>query len=201
MAGKRILPSFARDVEAAEPSWMVFTPIAAWNGTISGSPDRNSLIAGRAGRGSEVGANDLLYKKAGMRCRIRRVAGWCPTFVMGNRVDVDVLGHSASATLGAFVLYILYRHQNRQPFSLFQAINIRVDGDSKAWIILMDMIVSSAIGGISVTLLTRPVTASQAFAAGLGMTGLFSAHLRETGGRPSASSGSAKATSRKGKQP
>lgn len=88
------------------------------------------------------------------------------------------LALSASAVLGAFVLYILYRHQNRQPFSLFVALNIPVGNSASYWVILLDMIVSSVIGGVSVTLMTAPVTASQVFAAGLGMTGIFSAHLR-----------------------
>jgi hypothetical protein len=97
---------------------------------------------------------------------------------------------SGSAVLGAFVLYILYRHQNRQPFSLFVALNIPVGNSASYWVILLDMIVSSVIGGVSVTLLTVPVTVSQAFAAGLGMTGIFSAHLRgldnPPGGNPPA---------------
>lgn len=87
----------------------------------------------------------------------------------------------AATTLGAFVLYILNRLQNRQPFSLFLALNVAMDNSAKPGVILLDMFLSSLIGAGVVYLLTTPVTVPQALVAGLGMTGVLSAHAKETG--------------------
>lgn len=74
------------------------------------------------------------------------------------------------------ILYLLNGLHNKQPFSLFKAINIDVS-DNAAWhTILIDMIVSSVIGGIAVYYLTSPTPIPQAIVAGLGMTGVLSAH-------------------------
>jgi archaellum biogenesis protein FlaJ (TadC family) len=88
-----------------------------------------------------------------------------------------------STAFGAFVLYILNRHQNRQPFSLFVALNVDVGQKASAWLVLLDMIVSSVIGAGVVYLLTQPVTVPQAVVAGLGMTGILSSHAKDTGGK------------------
>jgi hypothetical protein len=87
-----------------------------------------------------------------------------------------------ATTLGAFVLYILNRLQNRQPFSFFRALNIEVGNSAGAPTIFFDMLISSLIGAIVVYLLTEPATVPQAVIAGLGMTGVLSAHAKETGG-------------------
>lgn len=88
-----------------------------------------------------------------------------------------------STAFGAFVLYILNRHQNRQPFSLFVALNVDVGQKAYAWLVLLDMIFSSMIGAGVVYLLTQPVTVPQAVVAGLGMTGILSSHAKDTGGQ------------------
>jgi hypothetical protein len=85
-------------------------------------------------------------------------------------------------TLGAIVLYILNRLQNRQPFSLFRALNVEVGNSATPFIIFFDMLFSSLIGAVVVFLLTQPVTVPQAVVAGLGMTGVLSAHSQDTGG-------------------
>ncbi len=97
------------------------------------------------------------------------------------RTAVPAVYLLSSTALGAFVLYILHRHQNRQPFSLFLALNIDVGSSAPAWKILLDMICSSAIGAVVVYLLTEPVTVPQSVVAGLGMTGILSAHSKEKG--------------------
>lgn len=84
--------------------------------------------------------------------------------------------------LGSFVLYLLNRLDRRQPFSLLQAIRIDVSHETgKPSVILLDMVISSALGGIVVMLIAVPTTTVQAVISGLGMTGLLSVHAR--GGR------------------
>jgi len=82
---------------------------------------------------------------------------------------------------GAFVLYVMNRLNNRQPFSLFAAINIDVGSNGKPKTIFGDMIFSSMIGAIIVLPLTGPTTISQALAAGLGLTGILSAYSKSSG--------------------
>lgn len=81
---------------------------------------------------------------------------------------------------GAFVLYLLNRNAGRQPFSLFQVLNIDISRETgKPHTILFDMIVSSLIGGGIVFALVHPESTGQAIVAGLGMTGLLSAYAKE----------------------
>lgn len=77
------------------------------------------------------------------------------------------------AMFGAFVLYVLNRLNNRQPFSLFTAMQVPMD--SRPLLILLDMLVSSAIGAGVVILIVNPTSASAAGTAGLGLTGVLSA--------------------------
>jgi hypothetical protein len=81
---------------------------------------------------------------------------------------------------GAFVLYVMNRLNNRQPFSLFAALNIDVGINGKPKTIFGDMIFSSMIGAIIVLPLTGPTTISQALAAGLGLTGILSAYSKSS---------------------
>jgi hypothetical protein len=85
------------------------------------------------------------------------------------------------AWLGAFTLYVLNRHQGKQPFSLFRALNIDVlTPAARPFTILIDMILSSALGALVVMPLTLPSTVAQAVIAGLGMTGILAAHTKQT---------------------
>lgn len=84
------------------------------------------------------------------------------------------------AFLGAFVLYLLNRLQDKQPFSLFKAININIGSDARSFTILFDMLISSCLGAIVIIPLTSPSTVPQAIVAGLGMTGILSAHTKTT---------------------
>jgi hypothetical protein len=77
-----------------------------------------------------------------------------------------------SAMFGAFVLYTLNRLNERQPFSFFTALQIKVDGPLKTF---SDMIISSALGAGVVLLVTHPATVAEAGASGLGLTGILSA--------------------------
>jgi len=77
--------------------------------------------------------------------------------------------------LGAFTLYVLNRLHNKQPFSLFTALNVDMGSAASAKIILFDMFLSSVIGTLVVVPLTSPSTVPQAIIAGLGMTGILSA--------------------------
>jgi hypothetical protein len=79
---------------------------------------------------------------------------------------------------GAFVLYLLNRLNNRQPFSLFTALQVRID--SRPGVIFSDMIVSSAIGAGVVFLLLNPTSVPEAMTAGLGLTGVLSAFGKDT---------------------
>lgn len=82
--------------------------------------------------------------------------------------------------LGAFVLYLLNRLQGKQPFSLFRGLNINVGSGAWPIVILLDMVISSILGSILVIALTAPITVPQAVVAGLGMTGILSAHTEPT---------------------
>jgi hypothetical protein len=81
---------------------------------------------------------------------------------------------------GAFILYVLTRTGGRQPFSLFYAININTDRSAHPMTVLLDMTCSSALGGIAVYFLTSPSNYAQAIVVGLGMTGILSAHAKDT---------------------
>src|SRR5690242_3275703 len=81
---------------------------------------------------------------------------------------------------GAFILYVLTRTGGRQPFSLFLAININIDRSARPYVIFSDIVISSLIGAGAVFLLTAPGNYAQAIVAGLGMTGVLSAHAKET---------------------
>jgi hypothetical protein len=83
-----------------------------------------------------------------------------------------------AAMFGAFVLYLLNRLNNRQPFSLFTALQVKID--SRPGIIFSDMIVSSAIGAGVVFLLLNPTSVPEAMTAGLGLTGVLSAFGKDT---------------------
>ena len=85
------------------------------------------------------------------------------------------------AFCGGASLYILNRLYNRQPFSLFRAINIPVDLTARPFTILCDIFFSSAVGAIVVVHLTDPQTVQHAIAAGLGMTGILSVHSSQIG--------------------
>lgn len=99
-----------------------------------------------------------------------------------------LIGKSASlffyTFMGAFVLYILNRHQGKRPFSLFSAINIDVSERAKAFTILLDMVFSSLIGSIVVLALVEPNTIAQSVVAGLGMTGILSANSTDIKSSP-----------------
>lgn len=83
--------------------------------------------------------------------------------------------------LGAFTLYILNRLQNQQPFSLFRALKADLGNSPGAAVVFLDMLLSSLIGAAVVCLLAQLATIPQAVVAGLGMTGVLSAHAQNTG--------------------
>jgi hypothetical protein len=96
--------------------------------------------------------------------------------------DNDLLlatSHFWAAGFGCFVLYLLSRLNDRQPLSLLRALSIELR--KKPLLMFFDMIVSSAIGAGIVLILFRPGTASEAGAAGLGLTGILSALGRDAG--------------------
>lgn len=80
--------------------------------------------------------------------------------------------------VGAFALYILNRTGGRQPFSLFSVLNVDVGRTGQPGVILLDMIISSAIGCLLVFWIAQPQNQAQAVVAGLGMTGLLSSHAK-----------------------
>lgn len=81
--------------------------------------------------------------------------------------------------LGACVLYMLNRINNKQPFSLFSAINMGIKPTTKPLLIICDMMLSSIIGAAVVVPLVQPHTAGQCIISGLGMTGIFSAFSKQ----------------------
>jgi hypothetical protein len=86
------------------------------------------------------------------------------------------------ATLGAFVLYLLNRLQERRPFSLFSGLNIDVGIKAKPLIIFTDMLISSLLGGVLVIALSSPESIPQSLLGGLGLTGLLSPFSHDTRG-------------------
>jgi hypothetical protein len=98
---------------------------------------------------------------------------------LGTPVDLLLLAkHYFAAMFGAFVLYLLNRLNNRQPFSLFTALQVTLD--SRPSMIFSDMIVSSGIGAGVVFLLLNPTSVPEAVTAGLGLTGVLSAFGKDT---------------------
>lgn len=83
------------------------------------------------------------------------------------------------AYLGAVTLYVLNKQQQKQPLSLFSALNVDM-GKAPFFVVLLDMVFSCLLGTFGVVALTSPDTAAQALAAGLGMTGLLSVYTKET---------------------
>jgi hypothetical protein len=74
--------------------------------------------------------------------------------------------------LGAIALFVIERNRGREPFSVFQAINLV----SPHWVVRsFDLLISCALSALVVYLLAHPNTAQQAIAAGLGATGILSA--------------------------
>lgn len=86
------------------------------------------------------------------------------------------------AALGAFVLYLLNRLQERKPFSLFSGLNIEVGAKGKPHVILIDMLISSILGGYIVLALSSPETNLQALLGGLGLTGILSPYSQDMKG-------------------
>lgn len=82
--------------------------------------------------------------------------------------------------VGAFILYMLNRLQNKQPFSFFRVINIDVGVNASPLAVLSDMVISSFLGILVVIPLTSPSTVAQAIIAGLGMTGLLATYSKDT---------------------
>jgi len=80
----------------------------------------------------------------------------------------------AFACLGAIILYVLNKLQGKQPFSFFTALNLDVSNQAPWHMVLLDMILSSLLGGIAVFFITSPETSAQAIMVGLGMTGVLS---------------------------
>lgn len=78
-----------------------------------------------------------------------------------------------AAAFGAFVLYMLSELNNRQPFSLFRALQIEIS--KRPARIFADMFISSVIGAGVVLLILRPESVSEACNAGLGLGGILSA--------------------------
>jgi hypothetical protein len=78
-----------------------------------------------------------------------------------------------AAAFGAFVLYMLSELNDRQPFSLFRALQIELS--KRPGRIFMDMFISSVIGAGVVLLVLRPESVSEACNAGLGLGGILSA--------------------------
>ncbi|MCE7028355.1 hypothetical protein [Jiella avicenniae] len=73
--------------------------------------------------------------------------------------------------LGAVMLFVLDRNKGREPFSVFRAINIVT---RHPIVLTLDILVSCALGGLVVYLLTDPKTIQQAIVTGLGTTGILS---------------------------
>ena len=88
-----------------------------------------------------------------------------------------ILGLYGAAMFGAFVLYVLNRLNKRQPFSLFTALQVKLD--SRPGMVFSDMIVSSAIGAGIVILMLNPTSVTESVTAGLGLTGVLSAFGKE----------------------
>ena len=81
--------------------------------------------------------------------------------------------------IGASTLYLLNRLQKKQPFSVFTALNANMGAGAYPGKVLCDVVISSCLGTLIVIAITSPSTVPQAVIAGLGMTGVLSAHTTE----------------------
>ncbi|HSN24412.1 MAG TPA: hypothetical protein VLS45_09670 [Methylomicrobium sp.] len=86
---------------------------------------------------------------------------------------IDAIRLPSFACFGAVILYVLNKLQGKQPFSFFVALNIDVSNQASWHMVLLDMLLSSLIGGIAVFFITSPATEAQAIMVGLGMTGVL----------------------------
>jgi hypothetical protein len=73
---------------------------------------------------------------------------------------------------------MLNRIHDKQPFSLCQVVNIDVGKQARPRVVIIDMVVSSLLGGFIVILLSRPENVTQSFMGGLGLTGLLSPNAK-----------------------
>lgn len=101
------------------------------------------------------------------------MAELCPFCVTAS----SAANYFLAAMFGAFVLYMLNRLNNRQPFSLFGAIQLRTDG--RPLLLFLDMLISSAIGAGVVVLVVTLGSVQEAATAGLGLTGILSTFGRD----------------------
>lgn len=81
------------------------------------------------------------------------------------------------AFMGAFMLYLMHRLQNKLPISLLKGIGlIRDPSNADYKILLLDMCLTSILGCILIVPLASPITPAQSIIAGLSMTGILTIH-------------------------
>lgn len=101
---------------------------------------------------------------------------------MGDSLNIATPSGAAqlfvAAMFGAFVLYMLNRLNNRQPFSLFNALQVATNG--RPFLIFVDMLLSSAIGAGIVILVSKASSIGEAVNGGLGLTGVLSAFGKDS---------------------
>ena len=81
----------------------------------------------------------------------------------------------AISFLGAVLLYIIAKNNNKPPFSLFKALNIKMNENTPWYVISLDIILISFLGSVAVYFFAAPTTPAQAFASGLGFVGIMCA--------------------------
>jgi hypothetical protein len=82
--------------------------------------------------------------------------------------------------LGAAGSYIIQKNKKRIPFSVLRAFNLDTGKNAPAWLLLVDVAVTSLFGSLLVFLFTEPTTKQQAVVIGIGFTGIIA--MVEKGG-------------------
>jgi hypothetical protein len=86
----------------------------------------------------------------------------------------------AISMCGTFCLYMVGRFRGQTQFSVLAPLNIRINANTKPAVMLLDAILTSALGGFIAYCATEPTTNPQALSTGLAVTGI----LNSTGVQP-----------------
>ena len=76
--------------------------------------------------------------------------------------------------VGAIALHVFCKCQKVEHVSILQSVNVKINQQTAALIMVLDMALTSLLGAVVVYYLTAPTTNPQAITAGLSFTGIIS---------------------------
>jgi hypothetical protein len=75
--------------------------------------------------------------------------------------------------IGALILYIIAKNNDKAPFSLVKVFKDDTAGETHWGVVILDMIAISLLGALAAYLITSPTTPAQAITGGLGYIGII----------------------------